>query len=31
VEGARRFVKELAERWPESEQVQHYLRVLKTG
>jgi hypothetical protein len=28
VEGARRFVKELAVRWPEDECVQHYARVL---
>jgi hypothetical protein len=28
VEGARAFVKELAQRWPESERVRHYARVL---
>ena len=28
VEGARRFVKELEVRWPESERVRHYARVL---
>jgi hypothetical protein len=28
VEGARRFVKELAARWPNEERVQHYARVL---
>jgi hypothetical protein len=28
VEGARSFVKELEGRWPESERVRHYVRVL---
>ena len=28
VEGARRFIEELAQRWPESAEVQHFARVL---